>query len=68
MTDWYKELQKASEAELLEMTKAVIRKVGSQWCVFSKSGKNLGCFSSRKKALDRLRQIEFFKRKGKKDD
>jgi len=68
MTDWYKELQNASEAELFEITKAVIRKVGSQWCVFSKSGKNLGCFSSRKKAIDRLRQIEFFKRRDKKND
>ncbi|KKN09504.1 hypothetical protein LCGC14_1045890 [marine sediment metagenome] len=62
MTDWYKELQNASEAELFEITKAVIRKVGKEFCIFSKDNKNLGCFSSRKKALKRLREIEFFKR------
>ena len=57
MTDWYKELQNASE-----IAKATIRKVGSEWCIFSEKGKNLGCFSSRKKALDRLAEIEFFKK------
>lgn len=64
MTDWNEELQKAAEhateIELFEKTEAVVRKQGSQWCVFSKSGKNLGCFSTRKDALKRLRQIEFF--------
>ena len=48
----------------LEKTEAVIRKEGSQWCIFSKSGKKLSCHSSREKALKRLRQIEFFKNKG----
>jgi len=66
--DWHDELQKAaehaSELELFEKTQAVVRKVGSRWCVFSKSGKRLGCFSTRKQAVDRLRQIEFFKNRG----
>ncbi len=65
--DWTEELQKAaehaSELDLFERTDAVVRKVGSQWCVFSKSGKNLGCFATRQEALKRLRQIEFFKRR-----
>ena len=45
----------------MEKAEAVIRKVGSQYCVFSKTGKRLGCFPSREQALKRLRQIEFFK-------
>ncbi len=45
---------------------AVVRKQGSQWCVFSKKGKNLGCFPTKKKAQERLRQIEFFKNKDEK--
>jgi predicted Zn-ribbon and HTH transcriptional regulator len=41
---------------------AVIKKVGSQWCIFSeKTGKRLGCYSSKKKAQERLAQIEYFK-------
>ena len=57
MTDWYKELKDASE-----IAKAVIRKVGNQHCIFSKSGKKLQCFATRKQALKRLREIEFFKK------
>lgn len=47
--------------------KAFIRKDGPKskpWCVYSKSGRNMGCFPSKKKAQERLRQIEFFKHKG----
>ncbi len=41
-----------------------IVKRGSQFCVVSKDGKrDFGCFSSRKKALKRLREVEFFKRR-----
>lgn len=47
----------------MQSTYATIRKVGDKYCVFSKDGsKNLGCFSTKKEALDRLRAIEFFKR------
>jgi len=38
-----------------------IRKAGNQYRVVSKKGKNLGTFRSRKRALKRLRQVEFFK-------
>ncbi len=62
MTDWYKELQTASE-----IAKAVIKKVGNQHCIFSKSGKKLQCFATRKQALKRLREIEFFSRRDKKN-
>ncbi len=48
----------------LDKAEAVIRKVGTQFCVFSKSGKKLSCHPTRKAALKRLRQIEFFKNKG----
>jgi hypothetical protein len=46
----------------MERTKAVIKKQDGEYCVFSKSGKNLGCFKSRKAAVKRLGQIEFFKK------
>lgn len=49
------------------MTKAVVRKDGSEWCVFSKSGKKLGCFPTKKQAQERLQEIEFFKQKGEKN-
>ncbi len=40
-----------------------IRRKGSQYVVQSKTGKNLGKFSTRKAAENRLRQVEFFKYK-----
>lgn len=43
---------------------AVIRKVGNEYCVFSHSGKNLGCSSSKEGATQRLREVEYFKDKG----
>jgi len=47
----------------MDKAQGIIRKVGSEWCIFSKkSGKRLSCHPSRKAALKRLRQIEFFKR------
>ncbi len=51
----------------MERTNAVIRKVGKEYCVFSKDGKNLGCSSTREGAQKRLKQVEFFKHKGKSD-
>jgi hypothetical protein len=66
------ELQRAmnglSEDALFELTSAVIRKSGSQWCIFSKNGKRLECFPTRKEAVKRLRQIEFFKNRGDDED
>jgi hypothetical protein len=49
-----------------QIAHAVIRKQGSQWCIFSKKGKKLQCFPTKKQAQDRLRQIEFFKNRDKK--
>ncbi len=49
----------------MEHSKAVIRKVDNEYCVFSESGKNLGCAPSRDGAKKRLKQVEFFKHKGK---
>lgn len=43
---------------------AIIRKVGDEFCVFSKDGKNLGCSKTREGAEKRLKQVEFFKNKG----
>jgi hypothetical protein len=43
---------------------AKIIKKGSQWCVVSESGKNLGCSKTKDGALKRLKQVEFFKNKG----
>lgn len=45
---------------ITQKTSSVIRKIGDEFCIFSKKGKKLGCFSSRKKALKRLREIDFF--------
>jgi len=39
----------------------MIVKSGSQYCVRSKKGKNLGCSPSRAGAVKRLRQVEYFK-------
>jgi len=58
VTDWNEELLEALK------TDAVIRKDGPDskpFCIYSKTGKKLGCYSSRKQAEDRLKQIEQFK-------
>lgn len=49
----------------MDKAQAVIRKVGDEFCVFSHSGKNLGCSPSREGAEKRLRQVEYFKHKDK---
>ncbi len=63
MTDWNEELQKAVE-QVVESTSAVIRKDGTDskpYCIYSKTGKGLGCYSSKKQAEKRLEEIEMFK-------
>jgi hypothetical protein len=41
----------------------MIRKKGSQWCVYSEDGsRTFGCYSSRAAAVKRLGQVEYFKR------
>lgn len=51
--------------EAINLITAVIRKQGNQWCIFSKSGKKLGCYPTEKKAQKRLREIEFFSKQKK---
>lgn len=46
----------------MDKTTAVIRKKGDKYCVFSKSGKNLGCSDTMEGAKKRLQQVEFFKK------
>lgn len=43
----------------------MIRKVGNRYRVVSRTGKNLGTFSSLTKAKKRLAQVEYFKHKKK---
>lgn len=38
-------------------------KEGGKWCVKSKAGKSLGCYDTKAKALERLRQVEYHKNK-----
>lgn len=64
MTDWNKELKRATE-RVMEATTAVIRKDGPKskpYCVYSeKTGRKFGCYPTRKQAEKRLAQIEMFK-------
>ncbi|MGD9168558.1 MAG: hypothetical protein PVI97_00675 [Candidatus Thiodiazotropha sp.] len=43
----------------------MIRKKGTRHQVVSKKGKNLGTYRSKKAAKKRLKQVEYFKRKGR---
>ena len=60
MINWDKELQRAAE-RALEIATAVIRKEGKKYCIYSKTGKKLGCYPTRKAAEKRLKEIEMFK-------
>ncbi len=47
---------------------AVIRKDGSSskpYCIYSKTGRKLGCYQTKKQAEERLAQIEKFKHMNK---
>jgi hypothetical protein len=45
----------------------VVRKQGSKWYVFSEEGKKLSKgYDTKAEAQERLREIEYFKRKNKK--
>jgi hypothetical protein len=33
----------------------------NEWCIYSKSGKKMGCYKTKDEAVERLRQIEYFK-------
>jgi len=60
MVDWSAEIFRA-----LKITTAIIRKDGPSarpWCVYSeKTGRKFGCYSTRKQAEKRLKQIEMFR-------
>lgn len=64
MTDWNKELQRATE-RAMEAAIAVIRKDGPKskpYCVYSeKTGRKFGCYPTREGAKKRLAQMEKFK-------
>lgn len=64
MTRWLKILFEAAYRLCSEKAIAIIRKDGpseTPYCIYSEKGKNLGCYSSEKKAKDRLKQIEMWK-------
>lgn len=64
MIDWNDEILKATDK-----TTAVIRKDGGKsrpYCIYSKTRKKLGCYSTRKAAEKRLAEIEMFKHMDKK--
>lgn len=45
----------------------MIKKKDGKYCVYSEDGKRLfGCYATFRKAKDRLREIEFFKKQNKK--
>lgn len=63
MVDWNEELRNAAD-RVLESATAVIRKDGTAskpYCIYSETGKGLGCYPSKKAAQDRLKEIEMFK-------
>lgn len=60
----------AHESTLIKISsikKAKIVEKGNEYCVIAESGRSMGCYPSRKKAEERLKQVEMFKHmKGKK--
>lgn len=57
--------------DAMDSVNAVIRKNGPKskpYCIYSKTGKNLGCYPTRKQAEDRLKEIETFKALDKADE
>lgn len=60
------DLQEKENIKIASILKtAYIRKIKNKnkWCVFSESGRNMGCYYSKDEAKKRLRQIEYFKHK-----
>jgi len=57
-----------SVAELAQGVAESIRKTGSQYTVYSKKGKRMGTYPSKKQAKKRLQQIEYFKHVGESKD
>ena len=64
MTNWNKKVLEATDKVI-----AIIRKdgpKGKEYCIYSKTGKKLGCYSTRDAAEKRLAEIEIFKHMDKK--
>lgn len=62
--DWLKSLINVVKTLASERVVAIIRKDGpseTPYCVYSEKGRKFGCYSSKKKAEDRLAQIEMWK-------
>jgi len=70
MVDWSEGFFGESMEKLLKdaslRREGVIRKTPDkeEWCVYSKKGKNLGCYPSLSQAKKRLQQVEYFKHQG----
>lgn len=56
----FKQIRENKEVEALHI-KETIKKVGSEWEVVSHKGKSVGKYPTKKEALERLRQVEYFK-------
>jgi len=56
-----KKMDESSEDSIYEYLYEYILRKGSEYQIVSKKGKPLGKFKSKKKAVKRLRQIEWFK-------
>lgn len=65
MGRWDQAIRDAAE-KAVQHVEAVIRKDGSRkrpWCVYSETGKKPGCYRTKEAAQERLRQIEYWKRR-----
>ena|GEM_PF-2577355 len=63
MGDWNQRIRDAAE-KAAQHVEAVTRKDGSSdrpWCIYSETGKKLGCYRTKEAAQERLRQIEYWK-------
>ena len=47
--------------QILQQLEETIRKNGSKWTIYSKRGRKLGSYDTKKSAKKRLKQIEYFK-------
>ena len=58
---------KLTKAKLLEVIEEelqeIIKKKDGKFCLHSKKGRNLGCYTSEKGAKDREKQVNYFKHK-----
>ncbi len=64
MGRWDQAIRDAAE-KAAQHVAAVIRRAGHAarpWCVYSETGKKLGCYRTKEAAQERLRQIEYWKR------